>query len=177
MLRRFPLVATLALAALSATVPLSGSAASAGPRGGTRAVRVEGTGVSDPNVPIGVSCDATGRCLASTLVPGSVAGDVAGLTITRGAAYADTTTGDYFGGSVIMITGAVAGCGEGSMTLSLGDFSGNLALPAVATGVVVPGSGTAALAGVTGRADFHFSPGASGAGTYTYSMKLRCRRL
>lgn len=177
MFRRSAFVAPLAAVALSVTVPLSGAVASDGTRGAAHSVRVAGTGASDPNVPIGVSCDATGRCLVSTLVPGSITGGVAGPTVTRGAAYGDTTTGDYFGGSVIMITGTVAGCGEGSMTMSLGDFSGNLALPAAATGVVVPGSGTGALAGVTGRGEFHFSPGVGGAGTYSYSMKLRCRRM
>jgi hypothetical protein len=175
MSRRALLVGPLALVVAATFAPLSVAAASQDGR--SRTVHVSGTGVSDPNAPIGLSCDATGgRCLVSTLIPGSIAGDVQGATIGRGAAYGNLTTGDYFGSSVLMISGAVAGCGTGSFTVSLADFSGNLALPAAATGVVVPGSGTGELDAVSGRANFVFTPGQAGAGTYTYTMKLRCRR-
>ena len=166
-------VAVVGLAAGLALVPLSGAAASSGGR--SRSVQVDGTGVSDASAPIGLSCDSTSRCLVSTLIPGSISGDVMGVTTARGASYANLRTGDYFGNSVLTIAGAVDGCGEGSFTVSLADFSGNLALSAPATGVVVPGSGTGSLEGVSGRASFVFTPAAAGAGTYTYRMKLRCR--
>lgn len=174
MSRRSLLVGPLAVVVASTFAPLSVAAASQ--EGRSRTVHVSGTGVSDANAPVGLSCDATGRCLVSTLIPGSVTGDVQGATIGRGAAYGNITTGDYFGSSVLMISGAVAGCGTGSFTVSLADFSGNLALPAPASGVVVPGSGTGELDAVSGRASFAFTPGQAGAGTYTYTMKLRCRR-
>ena len=172
MSRRALLVGPLAIVT-SMLVPLSAAASA---EGRARTVHVTGTGVSDPNAPIGLSCDATGRCLVSTLIPGSITGDVHGGTTARGASYGNLVTGDYFGSSVLMIDGSVTGCGTGSFTLSLADFSGNLALPAPATGVVVPGSGTGDLARVSGRAAFVFTPGEAGAGTYTYTMKLRCRQ-
>ena len=126
-------VAVVGLAAGLALVPLSGAAASGGGR--SRSVQVDGTGVSDASAPIGLSCDSTSRCLVSTLIPGSISGDVMGVTTARGASYANLRTGDYFGNSVLTIAGAVDGCGEGSFTVSLADFSGNLALSAPATGV------------------------------------------
>lgn len=138
-------------------------------------MRAVGTGVSEANQPIGVSCGEGTACLVSTLIPGSIAGDVSGPTVTRGASFGDLATGDYFGSSVMMVTGSVKGCGAGSFTVSLGDFQGNIALPGPADGVVVPGSGTGDLAGITGKLSVVFAPVGDGAGSYTYRMKLRCR--
>jgi hypothetical protein len=167
------LAAPLLAGALAAAVPFA--AAGASPVARTRSVHLSGTGTSEPNAPIGLTCDSTARCLVSTLIPGTIDGDVVGTTTTRGASFGNLATGDYFGSSVQMITGSVAGCGSGSFTVSLADFSGNLASPASATGIVVPDSGTGDLAGITGRAAFRFVPGDGGAGTYTYVMQVRCR--
>ncbi|MFT3854892.1 MAG: DUF3224 domain-containing protein [Ilumatobacteraceae bacterium] len=127
---------------------------------------------------IGTSvCDAGGACILPFTITGGPAstGDVAGTTVQAGSASV-LPDGTVYANSIITFTGTILGCGTGTVTMrstglnKAGTTSGRV--------VIVAGSGTAELTGITGSGkvvDGHADPSGSDGGTGTIHLRVRCR--
>lgn len=145
--------------------------------GRSRHVRAEFTAISDPPTSGAPTCDPSGRCLVPYSIPSATySGDVNGSSVTNGVVYLDPVTLASTGSSYQLFTGSIDRCGAGTLVIVLPQFTGGPAEPIVASGTVVPGSGTGELAGISGRVTSTFVTDSTGGGSATGRFDVRCER-
>ena len=170
-------MARWATVAVAATVGLLGvgMGGRASADDGWHRVRIEGTIESD-NPTVGpLACDLANHCVVNLSSVNVWGGGLAGSTASRSAVALDQSTGLASIEGFELFTGQVAGCGDGSFTMT-GAITRLLQSPGVGTLVIVAGSGSGALAGITGRGTFSVTPTGPTSAASTFTIAARCRR-
>ncbi len=165
-------VAALALVTLAAGVGGVGVARAEG-SSKTRNVRVEATAVSPAGTNGQPACDPGGRCLVATGITATYSGGITGTSTANGVIHVDPTTFAYQGTSMELLTVSVGGCGTGSFVVHYPLFTGAPA-PTRIRGVIVAGTGTGELAGISGTIDGTYTPGPAGSSS-SITLRAKCR--
>jgi hypothetical protein len=163
-------VGAIALGALS----VGTLAAPTDAAGRFRVVKFTDATVASPPVFTGSpSCDAAGNCVVSYANSVEATGDLYGTTPENGIAY--TTAGSSTVQITVMgvFTGTLQGCGSGSFAIYVPLTTVGSA-PVTAPDMLVPGSGTGALAGMSqvGPWTFTYDPSTR---TGSGSGRVRCQ--
>ena len=146
----------------------------AGADDGWRRVRIEGGIESDNPTATPFSCDAAGHCVVGLSSVNTYTGGLAGSSASRSSVAFDQASGLASITGFELITGHVAGCGDGSFT-ALGAITRLLQSPGTGSVEVVAGSGSGDLVGLSGRGSFSVTPTGPTSATSTFSLVLRCR--
>lgn len=123
-----------------------------------------------PGVP---ACDTSGKCVTTVTLSSNVTGDLQGASSTVAALMFDSVTQKYLVMQYALFTGAVDGCGDGSLIMRLPEVS--LGQQVVKGRVdVLPDTGTNELSGVFGGGTYTAVQDAAGLYTTTMSLTLHC---
>ncbi len=115
-----------------------------------------------------------GDCTQPYWVAAQQTGGLDGTLVNNGTLLLDGSPG--FEVSIIgVFTGTVQGCGTGSFALSFPLTKGSATTPFSGAEVIVPGSGTGELTGITGAGTYTFDPLGGSNGTSTGSMTVLCK--
>jgi Protein of unknown function (DUF3224) len=169
-----PLAVALTVAALAvAAVGVAGSASTADAQPDP-AVRRSTWEYNQSAALLGAPVCSNGRCLIPFSLTGTIDGDGQGSFVQSGSGTL-LPGGTLFANSSLIFTGTIADCGSGSVVLtSTGINQAGRTSGAI---VIVDGSGTGDLAGLTGRGtvtDGEVAPNGQASGTI--AMTLRCER-
>jgi hypothetical protein len=132
-------------------------------------MKVESTATSTPAVLLGTpTYDPAGRSLVAYTVTIEVSGGLQGTVTNVGTLWMEEGFSSFHVTIIGLFSGTVEGLGEGTMALSYPLTMGGSA-PFSGQIDVIPGSGTGALAGVTGSGTHTFD---SSSGTSQSTMEL-----
>ena len=141
--------------------------------GGGHHQRTVGQIESDSQTVLSTACDPAGHCVISTSATNQWTGGLDGTTESRSAIALDEATGKASIQSFELFTGTVDGCGDGSFTLAA-NITRLLSAPGQGTLLVVPGSGSGRLEGISGVGTFAVTPTGPSSATSTFTLELRC---
>jgi len=136
--------------------------------------RIGGQIVSDAQTVVSTVCDPAGHCVISTSAVNQWTGGLEGATESRSVIALDQATGNASIQTFELFTGTVEGCGEGSFTMA-GNITRALSAPGTGTLLVVAGSGSGQLQGISGRGTFAVTPTGPSSATSTFKLDLRCQ--
>ena len=133
----------------------------------------ENGGIDGGDDDVGPHCSG-GDCTQPYWVAAQQTGGLDGTLVNNGTLLLDGSPG--FEVSIIgVFTGTVQGCGTGSFALSFPLTKGSATTPFSGAEVIVPGSGTGELAGISGAGTYTFDPLGGSNGTSTGSMTVLCK--
>ena len=150
-----------------------GSGGQAAAQNGQQRNRIGGQIESDAQTVLSTVCDPAGHCVISTSAVNQWTGGLDGTTESRSVIALDQATGQASIQSFELFTGTVEGCGEGSFTMA-GNITRLLSAPGTGKLVVVEGSGSGQLQGISGRGTFSVTPTGPASATSTFTLDLRC---
>jgi len=168
--RRSAVLGLAGLTGLAAT--LVTAPAGAAPGRSLPPITATAVATTTPGAP---ACDPTGRCVVPWQSTSAVTGGLQGEALSFGSLVTDDpAAGTYTSTHYALFTGAVEGCGSGTVVFyfppvagSPGAFRGRIEVHA--------GSGTGDLAGLRGSGTYQVTPSATGSLT-ELTLKLRCPR-
>jgi Protein of unknown function (DUF3224) len=118
------------------------------------------------------TCDPSGHCQLGYAITSTFSGDLTGTSKTDGVTFVDPATLILKGTSMNLFSGSVKGCGTGTFVMHYPLFDG-VPGPYSVSGVILEGSGTGDLVGITGTLDSDYVPDPV-APTSQTRLKVRC---
>jgi len=142
-------------------------------RGHFRTEKLSGTSTTTSfAITASPTCDAAGNCVQGYTVTSQQSGDMQGTLTNDGTMYTAAGSSTFRVAIIGLFVGSVRGCGSGSFALTFPLTDADQSAPFTGHDAIVPGSGTGALAGITGVGTYTFDPVS---GTSQGSMIVLCR--